>query len=122
MGLIPIVVVLDVQVGCDECGKWRRLPRAVASAMDLDTVKWYCASNPDPALASCSVPQELTDEQIDLEIMLAEQVILQNARRSLCLRRTEHHWRACTTLFLRSKPTRLAVAFSAPIFLECSCF
>eukprot|EP00198_Chlamydomonas_reinhardtii_P005407 XP_001694743.1 histone methyltransferase [Chlamydomonas reinhardtii] len=49
---------------CDSCTKWRRVPAPYANSLDEDA-SWYCALNPNKAFASCSVPQELTDEQID---------------------------------------------------------
>ncbi|GLC55996.1 hypothetical protein PLESTB_001053200 [Pleodorina starrii] len=56
----------DNWVLCDRCTKWRRIPAAFVDQIREDT-PWYCENNPNKAFASCSVPQELTNEEIDAE-------------------------------------------------------
>ncbi|GIL91288.1 hypothetical protein Vretimale_10000 [Volvox reticuliferus] len=56
----------DNWVLCDRCTKWRRIPAAFVDQIKEDT-PWYCEHNPNKAFASCSVPQELTNEEIDAE-------------------------------------------------------
>ena len=49
-------------LSCDLCGQWRRLGRMKGDALPE---QWTCGQNPDPAYASCDVPQELPDDDID---------------------------------------------------------
>ncbi|GAX78574.1 hypothetical protein CEUSTIGMA_g6014.t1, partial [Chlamydomonas eustigma] len=58
------VVTKDTWVQCDSCNKWRRIPAIVADQL-ADDAKWHCQDNPNLAFASCDVPQELTNEEID---------------------------------------------------------
>ncbi|CAD7699864.1 unnamed protein product [Ostreobium quekettii] len=53
-------------VQCDACNKWRSIPQAVADALD-DETPWRCEDNPNREYASCSVPQEKSDKEIDRE-------------------------------------------------------
>lgn len=55
---------MDSWIECDACSKWRRIPAAMADALD-DDAPWTCTDNPNRAFASCSMAQELTNEQID---------------------------------------------------------
>eukprot|EP00798_Chlamydomonas_sp_ICE-L_P005065 gene5065-34860_t len=54
----------DSWVQCDRCNKWRNIPTVVAEKLD-DKLPWYCEHNPNKEFASCSVPQGLTNEEID---------------------------------------------------------
>jgi hypothetical protein len=56
----------DSWVQCDGCSKWRRIPQSLANELG-DHAQWHCKDNPNPAFASCSTPQELTNEEIDEE-------------------------------------------------------
>ncbi|ETW09984.1 hypothetical protein, variant [Aphanomyces invadans] len=48
---------------CEKCNKWRKLPAHVKSANLPD--KWYCSLNHwNPAVASCSVPEETDQEHV----------------------------------------------------------
>ena len=51
-------------VSCDNCDKWRR----VAHAQEPTTAKWYCSDNLDAEHSACSVPQEMSDAAIDVEL------------------------------------------------------
>lgn len=51
-------------VQCDSCNKWRRIPAVLADELD-DNVPWHCRDNPNSMFASCSIRQELTNEEID---------------------------------------------------------
>jgi len=53
-------------VQCDSCNKWRRIPAVLADKLD-DNVPWHCQDNPNTAFASCSILQEMTNEEIDKE-------------------------------------------------------
>ncbi|KAI8470635.1 MAG: hypothetical protein J3K34DRAFT_521189 [Monoraphidium minutum] len=57
-------------VQCDRCSKWRRVPKQVVDALGDDDA-WYCDDNPDKAFASCSVAQELSDKEIDVDLQQA---------------------------------------------------
>ena len=45
-------------VGCDECGKWRKIPLSIAEALGDDD-EWFCKMNPDEAMAKlgCVAPE-----------------------------------------------------------------
>ena len=49
-------------VSCDKCNKWRRV------AQEPTTAKWYCSDNLDAERSTCSVPQEMSDAAIDIEL------------------------------------------------------
>ena len=49
-------------VSCDNCPKERR----VAQKPKVD--KWYCSDNLDAGHNACSVPQEMSDAAIDIEL------------------------------------------------------
>ena len=49
-------------VSCDNCDKWRRV------AQEPTAEKWYCSDNLDAAHSACSVPQEMSDAAIDIEL------------------------------------------------------
>lgn len=54
-------------VQCDECKKWRIVPKEV----DLDAMpeKWYCTMNTwNKALASCAVPEEVVEAKRDRSV------------------------------------------------------
>lgn len=63
-GVAPEELPKDSWVQCDTCNKWRRIPVALAEALGDDD-KWHCKENPNRDFASCEVPQELTNEEID---------------------------------------------------------
>eukprot|EP00850_Spirogloea_muscicola_P018406 SM000168S02605 [mRNA] locus=s168:159750:166645:- [translate_table: standard] len=51
----------DQWAQCDDCGSWRRVPRAAKVPKH-----WTCAANTwDPSRASCRVAQEMSDAEID---------------------------------------------------------
>lgn len=62
----------EAWVCCDApgCGRWRRVPGGVADAVGVSG-RWVCADAPDPRFASCTAPQELSDDEIDRRIALA---------------------------------------------------
>ena len=62
---------LTTWLSCDKCGRWRRL--GMVRAEDLPE-RWVCDDNPDPRFASCRVPQELPDEEIDRRLGISEAV------------------------------------------------
>ncbi|XP_051139160.1 histone-lysine N-methyltransferase ASHH2 isoform X2 [Andrographis paniculata] len=56
---------------CDECAKWRRIPGALANKIEPDH-RWTCKENADSNFADCSIPQEITDEEINRELGISE--------------------------------------------------
>ena len=100
----------DNWIQCDRCNKWRRVPKSVAESI-LDDAEWYvvvailmvrhfgrldadipscrfCENNPNRAFASCSVPQELTNEEIDQEaqaVSLRSMSACMRTRRQSCV-------------------------------------
>ncbi|CAG9465087.1 unnamed protein product [Pedinophyceae sp. YPF-701] len=54
----------ETWVQCDRCDKWRRVQQALLAGFKDDD-SWTCDMNTDAKFASCEVPQEMTDEQID---------------------------------------------------------
>ena len=61
-----VVTTKESWVQCDSCNNWRRIPAVLADKLD-DNVPWHCQDNPNAAFASCSIRQELTNEEIDKE-------------------------------------------------------
>ncbi|KAK1309538.1 Histone-lysine N-methyltransferase ASHH2 [Acorus calamus] len=53
---------------CDDCGKWRRIPNVLVDVIGQTDSKWTCKDNTDKNYADCSVPQEMSDEDINLEL------------------------------------------------------
>ena len=53
-----------VRFQCDACTKWRRIPALGADSLS-EEVPWHCKDNPNADFASCSTPQELSNEEID---------------------------------------------------------
>lgn len=67
-------------VSCDLCGKWRRLGKmATAAVPDA----WTCVENPDSGFASCNAPQELSNDEIDRQLGLADEPPRSRAPRAL---------------------------------------
>lgn len=60
-------------VACDKCNQWRRLPRSLG--ISIGDRRWTCKANPNPKYKRCTVEQELSDEAIDREIALGDQVL-----------------------------------------------
>ncbi|KAL3148229.1 hypothetical protein ABBQ38_013701 [Trebouxia sp. C0009 RCD-2024] len=52
---------------CESCECWRRLPKVLQKQVNTQEF-WYCSQNPDPQYNSCNVPQEMSNEAIDLEL------------------------------------------------------
>jgi hypothetical protein len=56
--------VADNWVQCDRCGQWRRVTQDVVDSLEDDS-NWFCEDNPDQLHNSCTVPQEMTNAEID---------------------------------------------------------
>ena len=63
---LPPVPESSSWVSCDACSKWRRV------SIDGLPNKWSCSENLDTTHSACSVPQEMTDDEIDRELSAAE--------------------------------------------------
>ena len=62
MQLVSELPAFSNWVSCDNCDKWRRV------AQEPITDKWYCSDNLDAEHCACSVPQEISDATIDIEL------------------------------------------------------
>ena len=60
--LVSELTTFSNWVSCDKCNKWRRVAQAPA------TDKCYCSDNLDAEHKACSVPQEISDAAIDIEL------------------------------------------------------
>merc|ERR1712166_280351 len=58
-------------VSCDDCFKWRRVSKLPKGK------RWSCKLNPDLQYDKCSVPQELSDAEIDKQVTPEEKQIAQ---------------------------------------------
>ena len=69
---LPLPEYDDAWMQCEEatCQKWRRVTRAYCDAHQDKS--WSCSMNPDPAYASCSVKQEMSNEDIDVCVYTAQ--------------------------------------------------
>lgn len=54
----------DNWVQCDRCGQWRRVTQDVVDSLEDDS-NWFCEDNPDELHNACTLPQEMTDAEID---------------------------------------------------------
>lgn len=59
-------------VCCDECHKWRRIPATLADSISETNCKWTCEENMDLAFADCSIPQEMSNAEINAELGISD--------------------------------------------------
>ncbi|GAB2289810.1 hypothetical protein Dimus_024115 [Dionaea muscipula] len=52
-------------VCCDDCDKWRCIPAALVDAIEKTNCRWTCKDNHDKAFADCSIPQEMSNAEIN---------------------------------------------------------
>ncbi|KAF5444681.1 hypothetical protein F2P56_033797 [Juglans regia] len=57
---------------CDECHKWRRIPAMLADLIDKTSCTWTCKENMDIAFADCSIPQEKSNAEINVELDISD--------------------------------------------------
>ncbi|XP_040998884.1 histone-lysine N-methyltransferase ASHH2-like isoform X2 [Juglans microcarpa x Juglans regia] len=57
---------------CDECHKWRRIPAMLADLIDKTNCTWTCKENMDIAFADCSIPQEKSNAEINVELDISD--------------------------------------------------
>ena len=60
--LVSELAAFSNWVSCDNCDKWRRV------AQEPTADKWYCSDNLDAGHNACSLPQEMSDAAIDIEL------------------------------------------------------
>ncbi|CAI9115513.1 OLC1v1016428C1 [Oldenlandia corymbosa var. corymbosa] len=59
-------------VSCDDCGKWRRIPVALADQINETKCRWICKDNMDEGFADCSIPQEKSNADINAELDISD--------------------------------------------------
>ncbi|KAH7860815.1 hypothetical protein Vadar_018367 [Vaccinium darrowii] len=59
-------------VCCDACLKWRRIPATLADLINETNGKWICQDNMDQVFADCSVPQEMSNSEINAELQISD--------------------------------------------------
>ncbi|KAK4751982.1 hypothetical protein SAY87_020780 [Trapa incisa] len=57
-------------VRCDDCYKWRRIAAALADS--IADSNWICKDNLDKRFADCSIPQEMSNADINAELELSD--------------------------------------------------
>ncbi|KAK4795363.1 hypothetical protein SAY86_013357 [Trapa natans] len=57
-------------VRCDDCHKWRRIAAALADS--IADSNWICKDNLDKRFADCSIPQEMSNTDINAELELSD--------------------------------------------------
>ena len=70
-------------VSCDNCDKSRRV------AQEPTADKWYCSDNLDAEHSACSVPKEMSDAKIDIELNQIQATALHAVALDACWR---HGW------------------------------
>ncbi|KAK7275604.1 hypothetical protein RIF29_16723 [Crotalaria pallida] len=58
-------------VCCDDCHKWRRIPKVLADLIEETKCTWTCKKSKDKAFADCSIPQEKSNAEINAELGLS---------------------------------------------------
>ncbi|XP_076885699.1 histone-lysine N-methyltransferase ASHH2-like [Bidens hawaiensis] len=66
------IVPQSAWVCCDDCHKWRRISTVLADAIESKECRWICKDNLDKAFADCSIPQEMSNADINEELELSE--------------------------------------------------
>lgn len=57
---------------CDDCHKWRRIPAVLADFIEKTNCTWTCKDNLDKAFAACSIPQEKSNAEINVELDISD--------------------------------------------------
>lgn len=76
--MVPVMVaqesmpITQAWVCCDGCGKWRRIPAALADIITETDRKWFCKDNMDKDFADCSIPQEKSNADINAELQISD--------------------------------------------------
>ncbi|XP_010537359.1 PREDICTED: histone-lysine N-methyltransferase ASHH2 [Tarenaya hassleriana] len=56
---------------CDDCFKWRRISASLVGMIDENS-RWICMNNLDKYFADCSIPQEMSNEEINAELGITQ--------------------------------------------------
>jgi len=69
----PLGRELQKWIQCTKCEKWRKIPYSIDTETQIPE-DWSCANNVwDDGFALCSVPQQLSDDEIDAVLQLQEE-------------------------------------------------
>ncbi|KAE9603949.1 putative histone-lysine N-methyltransferase chromatin remodeling SET family [Lupinus albus] len=60
-------------VRCDDCHKWRRIPAVLADLINETNGTWTCNDNGDKAFADCTIPQEMSNAEINFELGISDE-------------------------------------------------
>ncbi|XP_075499094.1 histone-lysine N-methyltransferase ASHH2-like isoform X1 [Primulina tabacum] len=66
------VPMRNAWVLCDDCEKWRRIPATLADHIEETNCGWTCKDNTDKDFADCSVPQEKSNAEINVELEISD--------------------------------------------------
>ncbi|XP_073119337.1 histone-lysine N-methyltransferase ASHH2 isoform X2 [Henckelia pumila] len=66
------VPMRNAWVLCDDCEKWRRIPATLADQIEESNCKWTCKDNTDEDFADCSIPQEKSNTEINVELEISD--------------------------------------------------
>ncbi|KAL6963391.1 hypothetical protein U1Q18_045018 [Sarracenia purpurea var. burkii] len=59
-------------VRCDDCLKWRRIAATLADSIEETNSRWICKDNMDKGFADCSIPQEKSNAEINVELEISD--------------------------------------------------
>ncbi|XP_047327985.1 histone-lysine N-methyltransferase ASHH2-like isoform X2 [Impatiens glandulifera] len=59
-------------VCCDDCLKWRRIESTLADSIEETDCRWTCKESMDKDYADCSVPQEMSNDEINEELEISD--------------------------------------------------
>ncbi|KAL3641217.1 hypothetical protein CASFOL_016185 [Castilleja foliolosa] len=71
-GPIDHIPARKAWVLCDECQKWRRIPASLADHIEETRCRWTCKDNEDKSFADCSIPQEMSNSEINEELEISD--------------------------------------------------
>ncbi|GMH22312.1 hypothetical protein Nepgr_024155 [Nepenthes gracilis] len=60
-------------VCCDDCDKWRCIAADLADVIEEKNCRWTCKDNQDKAFADCSIPQEKSNAEINVELEISDE-------------------------------------------------
>ncbi|KAE9608947.1 putative histone-lysine N-methyltransferase [Lupinus albus] len=60
-------------VRCDDCHKWRRIPAVLADLINETNDTWTCKDNGDKTFADCTIPQEMSNAEINAELGISDE-------------------------------------------------
>ncbi|XP_031117472.1 histone-lysine N-methyltransferase ASHH2-like isoform X1 [Ipomoea triloba] len=66
------VLPRNAWVQCDDCHKWRRISVSLADKIEETNCRWSCKDNMDKDFADCSIPQEKSNAEINVELEISD--------------------------------------------------